>query len=196
MTSQRTRNRLISLLKQNHIKNNKVLNVMSEMPRHLFVDEALSHRAYEDSALPIGHRQTISQPYTVAKMTELLLTNKPKRILEIGTGSGYQAAVLSLLVKEVYSIERIAPLLVSTRQRLRQLRLYNIFLRHGDGYQGWPGKSPFDAIIVATKHNIFLKMFTINQIKKLSSTEAVLVDIKELYDKDKVIKKGIVYWSL
>ena len=149
MTSQRTRNRLISLLKKNHIKNDKVLNVMSEMPRHLFVDEALSSRAYENISLPIGHGQTISQPYMVALMTELLLEGSHvNKILEVGTGSGYQTAILSKLVPTVYSVERIKPLLNRAREKFRQLRLNNILTSYSDGGWGWPNKAPFDAIIV------------------------------------------------
>ncbi len=149
MTSQRTRNRLVALLREKGIKNEKVLQVIANTPRHLFVDEALSSRAYENISLPIGHGQTISQPYTVAKMTEVLLEYvQPEKILEVGTGSGYQTAVLSPLFRSVYTVERIAPLLDRARQRFRQLRLNNIISQYSDGSWGWPYKAPFDAIIV------------------------------------------------
>lgn len=148
MTSRRTRMRLIQRLRDNGIRNEQVLEVMANLPRHIFLDEALSHRAYEDTALPIGHGQTLSQPYIVAKMTEELIRTQPARVLELGTGSGYQTAVLANLVNEVYSVERIKPLQDRARERLRTLSLRNVFLRHADGGIGWPEKGPFDAIIV------------------------------------------------
>jgi len=149
MTSQRTRDRLINLLRQQNIKNESVLNTIASMPRHLFVDEALASRAYENISLPIGHGQTISQPYMVARMTELLLEGGGvKKVLEVGTGSGYQTAILSKLVSTVYSVERIKPLLDNARDKLRQLRLNNVLTRYSDGGWGWPEKAPFDAIIV------------------------------------------------
>ena len=149
MTSQRTRDRLIHLLKQHKIKNENVLNVMAKMPRHLFVDEALSSRAYDNISLPIGHGQTISQPYMVARMTELLIEGGGvKKVLEIGTGSGYQAAILSKLVSSVYTVERIKPLLDNAKEIFRQLKLNNVLTRHNDGGWGWPAKAPYDAIIV------------------------------------------------
>ena len=148
MTSKRTRLRLVQRLRDGGITNEKVLSVMAEMPRHIFLDEALSHRAYEDSSLPIGHNQTISQPYIVARMTELLLESAPRRVLELGTGSGYQAAVLSRLVDEVYSVERINPLLQKAVQRFSLLKLRNIYTRHADGGIGWPEKGFYDAIIM------------------------------------------------
>ncbi len=148
MTSQRTRERLVQRLKDQGISNQKVLDVIRMTPRHLFLDEALSHRAYEDTALPIGHAQTISQPYIVALMTQILLSRGPlKRVLEIGTGSGYQAAVLAQLVDEVYSVERIKPLLIKARNLFRQLRLRNIVTAHSDGGVGWPENAPYDGII-------------------------------------------------
>jgi len=148
MTSQRTRERLVQRLKEQGIKDQKVLDVIRVTPRHLFLDEALSHRAYEDTALPIGHAQTISQPYIVALMTQILLSRGPlKRVLEIGTGSGYQAAVLAQLVDEVYSVERIKPLLIKARSLFRQLRLRNIVTAHSDGGIGWPENAPYDGII-------------------------------------------------
>ena len=148
MTSQRTRERLVQRLKDQGITSQKVLDVIRVTPRHLFLDEALSHRAYEDTALPIGHAQTISQPYIVALMTQILLSRGPlKRVLEIGTGSGYQAAVLAQLVDEVYSVERIKPLLIKARNLFRQLRLRNIVTAHSDGGVGWPENAPYNGII-------------------------------------------------
>lgn len=150
MTSRRTRDRLISRLVEQGIEDQRVLEVMRELPRHLFVDEALSHRAYEDTALPIGFNQTISQPYIVAKMTEILLNGgTPERVLEIGTGSGYQTAVLACLVGKVYSVERIKPLQDKARIRMSQLGLRNLHFKHADGGFGWPEKGPFDAITCA-----------------------------------------------
>ncbi|MEH6649646.1 MAG: protein-L-isoaspartate(D-aspartate) O-methyltransferase [Motiliproteus sp.] len=150
MTSRRTRDRLISRLVEQGIEDQRVLEVMRELPRHLFVDEALSHRAYEDTALPIGFNQTISQPYIVAKMTEILLNGgTPERVLEIGTGSGYQTAVLACLVGKIYSVERIKPLQDKARTRMSQLGLRNIHFKHADGGFGWPEKGPFDAITCA-----------------------------------------------
>jgi protein-L-isoaspartate(D-aspartate) O-methyltransferase len=149
MTSQRTRDRLVSRLLERGIENADVLSVIREMPRHLFVDEALASRAYEDTALPIGHGQTISQPYIVAKMTEILLQGGPReKVLEVGTGSGYQTAVLSKLVNRVFSLERIAPLQNQARERFYQLKLNNIKLKHSDGSWGWEWYAPYDAIIV------------------------------------------------
>lgn len=150
MTSQRTRDRLIERLKEQGIRDARVLAVMRSTPRHLFLDEALAHRAYEDSSLPIGYNQTLSQPYTVARMTELLLeVGERKRVLEIGTGSGYQTAVLAQLVDQLYSVERIAPLLDKARQRLRGLGFQKVHLRHADGQLGWTEKGPFDGILSA-----------------------------------------------
>lgn len=148
MTSKRTRLRLIQRLRDEGIKSERVLSVMTELPRHIFLDEALAHRAYEDTALPIGHNQTISQPYIVARMTELILESSPRRVLELGTGSGYQAAVLSQLVDEVYSVERIYPLLSKAVVRFNLLKIKNIYTRHADGAIGWPEKGLFDAIIM------------------------------------------------
>lgn len=149
MTSERTRMRMINRLREQGITNNRVLDVIRETPRHLFLDEALSHRAYEDSALPIGYGQTLSQPYIVARMTELILTMAPSldRVLEVGTGSGYQTAILAQLVGEVFSVERIKPLQDKARIRLRELGLRNVQLSHSDGGFGWPEKAPFNAII-------------------------------------------------
>ncbi|MCU7799822.1 MAG: protein-L-isoaspartate(D-aspartate) O-methyltransferase [gamma proteobacterium symbiont of Lucinoma myriamae] len=149
MTSQRTRDRLIHILKEQNIHNKDVLNAIASVPRHLFIDEALSSRAYENISLPIGHGQTISQPYMVARMTELLLEgDSVKRVLEVGTGSGYQTAILSKLVFSVFSVERIKPLLDNAKEKFRQLRLNNVLTQYSDGGWGWPQKAPFDAIIV------------------------------------------------
>lgn len=150
MTSQRTRDRLIERLRSQGINDSKVLDTIRATPRHIFLDEALSHRAYEDSALPIGFQQTLSQPYIVARMTELLLALGPReRVLEVGTGSGYQTAILAQLVDRVFSVERIRPLQEKARQRLRHLKLHNVHLRHADGGMGWPQRGPFDAILSA-----------------------------------------------
>lgn len=151
MTSQRTRDRLIQRLRERGIKDQQVLAVMREIPRHIFVDEALASRAYEDSSLPIGHGQTISQPYIVARMTEALLKEStPRKVLEVGTGSGYQTAILARLVSEVYTVERIAALLEQARQRLsRQLKLSNVRYKHSDGSWGWKQHAPYDGILVA-----------------------------------------------
>lgn len=150
MTSARTRDRLVERLRNHGIRSEAVLNQIRNVPRHLFVDEALASRAYEDTALPIGHGQTISQPYVVAKMTEALLDGfEGETVLEIGTGCGYQTAVLASLVKKIYSVERIPELLRKTKQRLRDLDIYNVQFRPGDGWEGWPKYAPYDGIIVA-----------------------------------------------
>jgi len=147
MTSQRVRDRFVERLRQAGISNERVLNVMRTVPRHLFVDEALAGRAYDDSALPIGHGQTISQPLVVALMTQTLLQGEPRKVLEVGTGSGYQAAILAALGLEVFTVERIGDLLRQARNRFRQLGLH-IRSNHSDGRIGWLERSPFDAIIV------------------------------------------------
>lgn len=153
MTSRRTRERLVQRLAQRLAaagsEDQRVLAVLQGLPRHLFVDEALASRAYEDSALPIGHGQSISQPYMVARMTTALLANgQVDTVLEIGTGSGFQTAVLAALVRRVYSIERLAVLAARAEQRLRALQLRNVRLRHGDGTRGWPEYAPFDGILI------------------------------------------------
>jgi protein-L-isoaspartate(D-aspartate) O-methyltransferase len=150
MTSARTRERLVQRLREQGIRNPLVLEQMRSVPRHLFVDEALATRAYEDTALPIGQGQTISQPYVVARMTEALLEDRsPRKVLEIGTGCGYQTAVLAPLVKFVYTVERIGILLERARTRLKELNLRNVHFRHGDGFQGWAVHAPYDAILMA-----------------------------------------------
>ncbi|MEJ2692658.1 MAG: protein-L-isoaspartate(D-aspartate) O-methyltransferase [Candidatus Thiodiazotropha sp.] len=149
MTSQRTRERLIQRLREKGIRDLAVLEAMRNTPRHIFVDEALASRAYEDTALPIGHGQTISQPYSVARMTEALIRGcTPETVLEIGTGSGYQCAILAQLVWRVYSVERIEALYGQARERLRDLGLRNFRLKHSDGGIGWPEYGPFDGIMV------------------------------------------------
>jgi len=149
-TSRRTRDRLVRRLADAGIVDQRVLDAIAETPRHIFVDEALAHRAYEDTALPIGHGQTISQPYVVARMTQALIEHGiPERVLEIGTGCGYQTAILARLIPRVYSVERIAPLLERARERLRRLRVTNVQLKHADGTLGWPHKGPFGGILAA-----------------------------------------------
>jgi len=150
MTSARTRERLVQRLRDQGIVNPAVLERIRDVPRHIFVDEALGSRAYEDTALPIGFGQTISQPYIVARMTEALLEGGPLgRVLEIGTGCGYQTAVLSPLVSMLFTIERIAPLMERARERIKELGLRNVRFRHGDGSVGWKAHAPFDGILVA-----------------------------------------------
>ena len=150
MTSQRTRERLIQRLMDRGITQFEVLEAIRSVPRHLFVDEALAHRSYEDTALPIGYGQTLSQPYVVARMSELALARgRPKKVLELGSGSGYQTAILASLVDEICAIERIKPLLERARRQLRALRVRNVRLRHGDGLDGWASEAPFDLILGA-----------------------------------------------
>ena len=150
MTSQRTRDRLIAALKEMGIESGAVLDVMRSIPRHLFVDEALATRAYENVPLPIGYNQTISQPYIVARMTEALVSGRQlNNVLEIGAGCGYQSAVIAQFAAQVYSVERINGLLTQARERFRRLGYHNIRARHADGNDGWPEQAPFDGIIVA-----------------------------------------------
>lgn len=149
MTSQRTRMRMVERLRAQGIKDETVLGAMLEVPRHLFVDEALSSRAYDDVSLPINFNQTISQPYIVARMTEILRAAGPlNRVLEIGTGCGYQSAILAQVAGEVYTIERIKPLYDRARKQLAELKIRNVTLRYGDGNEGWPDAAPFDGIII------------------------------------------------
>jgi protein-L-isoaspartate(D-aspartate) O-methyltransferase len=148
MTSRRTRMRLVQRLRDAGIQSEPVLDAIAQVPRHIFLDEALAHRAYEDTSLPIGHNQTLSQPYIVARMTELLLAHGPENVLELGTGSGYQTAVLAHLFPHIYSVERIRPLQDRARDRLRQLQMRNVLLKHADGGMGWPERGPFEGIIV------------------------------------------------
>ena len=153
MTSERSRDNLIETLKQKGIKNNEVLKIMKKIPRHIFVDEAISDQAYDNTALPIGSNQTISQPLIVAKMTELLISKNPKRILEIGTGSGYQAVVLSQFAQKVFTIERIKTLHDEAKRIFKILNIHNIYSKHSDGNNGWPEKACFDAIIYTAAAN-------------------------------------------
>ena len=151
MTSERTRMRMVEALRADKIVNERVLGAMAEISRHLFVDEGIASRAYEfNTALPIGHGQTISAPIIVALMTQLLLERSPmNKVLEIGTGCGYQTAVLAKLVKEVYTLERIAPLMDKARRHLRDLRYYNVRFKHADGHDGYPEGAPYDGILMA-----------------------------------------------
>lgn len=154
MTSLRTRKRMVERLTARGITDERVLALMARMPRHLFVEEALASRAYEDLALPIGHGQTISQPYMVARMTAALLQDGvPERVLEVGTGSGYQTALLASLVPHVHTVERIAPLIAQAQRRLARMRIGNVTFHHSDGHWGWPEHAPYDAILVAAAPN-------------------------------------------
>ena len=150
MTSQRTRDRMIERLREQGIGNERVLAAIAAVPRHIFVEEALASRAYEDTALPLGFQQTISQPYVVARMIELLAAGRELgKTLEVGAGCGYQAAVLAMLTRDLYAVERIEPLLIKARKHLGQLRLSHVRLKHADGRWGLPEAAPFDTIIVA-----------------------------------------------
>ncbi|WP_018982921.1 protein-L-isoaspartate(D-aspartate) O-methyltransferase [Salinimonas chungwhensis] len=150
MRSSRKGETLAELLYQEGVRNQQVLNAIAATPRDLFLPDALKHKAYQNTALPIGQGQTISQPYIVARMTELLLeaANQPKKVLEIGTGSGYQTAILAQLFNNVFSVERIKSLQFQAKRRMNHLDLHNIAMKHGDGWRGWASKGPFDAIIV------------------------------------------------
>lgn len=154
MTSLRTRKRLINRLRRSGIQDERVLDAIEKVPRHLFIDEAISSRAYDDTALPIGHRQTISQPYVVARMAEAVASIGAQRILEIGTGSGYQAAVLAVLIPEVFSVERIQALFDRSRKLLKSLGINNVYQRYGDGTQGWRTHAPYDATMVTAATSI------------------------------------------
>lgn len=148
MTSQRTRDRLVARLREQGIEDEAVLQLMGSVPRHIFIDEAWSHRAYEDSSLPIGHGQTISQPFIVALMSQLLNVQPRARVLEVGTGSGYQTAILACLCQRLFSIERIKALVPRAQERFAAMKLRNVRVRYGDGYAGWPENAPFDGILV------------------------------------------------
>ncbi len=150
MTSDRTRGRMVDVLRKGGIRDERVLAAMMEIPRHLFVEAGIASRAYEDTPLPIGHGQTISSPSVVAMMTQLLLEKGPvAKVLEIGTGCGYQTAILARLVKEVYTLERIAPLMDKARRNLRDLRFYNVRFKHADGHKGYAEGGPYDGILCA-----------------------------------------------
>ena len=171
MTSDSSREKLVSMLKSEGIKNSDVLRSMRSIPRHIFVDEAIASKAYDNTALPIGKSQTISHPLIVAKMTEIIMKYKPKRVLEIGTGSGYQASVLSLLVDKVYTIERIEYLYKKSKKIFQKIGFKNIYTKYADGNIGWTQKSPFDAIIV-TAGAINIPDTLMNQ---LSNNNGILV---------------------
>jgi protein-L-isoaspartate(D-aspartate) O-methyltransferase len=181
MTSQRTRTRLVERLRAQGIENEALLDVISATPRHLLIDEALAHRAYEDTALPIGFNQTISQPYVVAKMTEALLADGPlETVLEVGTGSGYQTALLAQLAEKVYTVERISGLLNRARGRLGQMGYRNIYFKHADGGLGWPEKGPFQAIMVTASPRILPEAL----IDQLADGGRMLVPVGEARSQD------------
>ncbi|MDC2964602.1 protein-L-isoaspartate(D-aspartate) O-methyltransferase [Gammaproteobacteria bacterium] len=186
MTSRRTRNRLVVRLRDQGILDEKVLGVINEIPRHLFVDEALAHRAYEDTALPIGFNQTISQPYVVAKMTEALVCGPPKkRVLEIGTGSGYQTAILAELVEEVFSVERISGLIKRARRILGDIGYRNISFKHADGSLGWESQAPFDSIIITASPRTVPESL----LNQLTDDGSVIVPIGDGNKQDLVLFK-------
>jgi len=164
MTSQRTRNRMIDRLREKGIVDERVLAAMASVPRHLFMDEAMAHKAYEDTALPIKHGQTISQPWVVAKMTEIVLSYKPKKVLEIGTGSGYQAAILGKLVRQVFSVERIDKLTRTARRRFVKFGYTNVRTKTGDGFNGWANEAPYD-LIIATAAAERIPVTLLSQLK-------------------------------
>jgi protein-L-isoaspartate(D-aspartate) O-methyltransferase len=147
-TSARTRDRLVAQLQEKGIRDHSVLRAIREVPRHRFIDKALETKAYDDDALPIGYKQTISQPYIVALMTEAVMRGSPQRVLEIGTGSGYQTAVLAQLVPQVYTVERIRDLIHTARDRFAEMEILNVEMKLDDGHMGWEEKAPFDAIVV------------------------------------------------
>ena len=189
MTSQRTRSRLVERLREQGIHNEHILDVINETPRHAFVDEALANRAYEDTALPIGFNQTISQPYIVAKMTEALLADGPvENVLEVGTGSGYQTAVLARLVPKVYTVERISGLLNRAKELLVTIGYRNIQFKHADGGLGWSDRGPFDAIIVTASPRVIPEAL----IEQLSLTGRMLVPVGEARQQELVLvqRKG------
>jgi protein-L-isoaspartate(D-aspartate) O-methyltransferase len=189
MTSQRTRSRLVERLREQGIHNEHILDVINETPRHAFVDEALANRAYEDTALPIGFNQTISQPYIVAKMTEALLADGPvENVLEVGTGSGYQTAVLARLVPKVYTVERISGLLNRAKELLATIGYRNIQFKHADGGLGWSDRGPFDAIIVTASPRVIPEAL----IEQLSLTGRMLVPVGEARQQELVLvqRKG------
>lgn len=180
MTSQRTRDRMVLRLREQGITHDELLQTMSILPRHIFVDDALSHRAYEDVSLPIGSNQTISQPWVVAKMTERLLKmpQRPKRLLEVGTGSGYQTALLAQLFDEIFTLERIGSFQVRVKARFDALELHNIHMLHGDGFLGWPESAPYDAIIV-TAAPVDIPQPLIDQLRPGG---CMLLPVGETYD--------------
>ena len=190
MTSLRTRERLLGRLMEQGIKNMQVLDIIRSTPRHIFLDEALSHRAYEDVALPIGYGQTISQPYVVAKMTEIVSASRRlKRVLEIGTGCGYQTAVISRIAEKVYTIERIKPLLDRAKKNLKLLGIRNVEFKHDDGSLGWEERAPFDAIITTAAP----QMVPSELYQQLSPEEGSLVipvGVDNQQDLKHIVKSG------
>ena len=190
MTSLRTRERLLGRLMEQGIKNMQVLDVIRSTPRHIFLDEALSHRAYEDVALPIGYGQTISQPYVVAKMTEIVSASRRlKSVLEIGTGCGYQTAVISRIAEKVYTIERIKPLLDRAKKNLKLLGIRNVEFKHDDGSLGWEERAPFDAIITTAAP----QMVPAELYQQLSQEEGSLVipvGVDNQQDLQHIVKSG------
>jgi protein-L-isoaspartate(D-aspartate) O-methyltransferase len=184
MTSQGTRDRLVKTLRQEGISDERVLKAITQVPRHNFVDEALSSRAYENTALPIGQSQTISQPWIVARMTEAVLDGgQPEKVLEVGTGSGYQAAILSHLVPTVFTVERIEELLKAARRRFHSMRLNNIYLRYADGHLGWPSQAPFEGIMVTA-----VAQSVPEELMEQLSIGGVLVIPVEKNDQQRLIK--------
>jgi len=190
MTSLRTRERLLGRLMEQGIKNMQVLDIIRSIPRHMFLDEALSHRAYEDVALPIGYGQTISQPYVVAKMTEIVSASRRlKSVLEIGTGCGYQTAVISRIAEKVYTIERIKPLLDRAKKNLKLLGIRNVEFKHDDGSLGWEERAPFDAIITTAAP----QMVPAGLYQQLSQEEGSLVipvGVDNQQDLKHIVKSG------
>ena len=190
MTSLRTRERLLGRLMEQGIKNMQVLDIIRSTPRHIFLDEALSHRAYEDVALPIGYGQTISQPYVVAKMTEIVSASRRlKSVLEIGTGCGYQTAVISRIAEKVYTIERIKPLLNRAKKNLKLLGIRNVEFKHDDGSLGWEERAPFDAIITTAAP----QMVPAELYQQLSPEEGSLVipvGVDNQQDLQHIVKSG------
>ena len=176
MTSQRTRTRLVERLRDQGIESEIILEIISRTPRHSLIDEALAHRAYEDTALPIGFNQTISQPYIVARMTESLIADGPLgNVLEVGTGSGYQTAILSQLADKVFTVERVAGLATRARERLRAMGYRNISFRHSDGGMGWSEKGPFDAIMVTAAPRVVPEAL----VDQLSDNGRMLIPVGE-----------------
>lgn len=190
MTSLRTRERLLGRLMEQGIKNMQVLDIIRSTPRHIFLDEALSHRAYEDVALPIGYGQTISQPYVVAKMTEIVSASRRlKSVLEIGTGCGYQTAIISRIAEKVYTIERIKPLLDRAKKNLKLLGIRNVEFKHDDGSLGWGERAPFDAIITTAAP----QMVPAGLYQQLSQEEGSLVipvGVDNQQDLKHIVKSG------
>ncbi len=167
--------RLVEQLRQHGIRNEAVLTAMAKLPRQYFIDEALAHQAWDNTALPIGQGQTLSQPYIVAKMTEYLMQAAPRKVLEIGTGSGYQTAVLASLVEQVFSVERIKTLQFQAKRRLKMLDLHNVATKHGDGWQGWASKGPFDAIIVTAAASAIPEAL----VKQLNTDGRMIIPVGE-----------------